>query len=350
MSAGFGIALTALLLLLNAFFVAAEFALVSARRAAIEPAAEQGSRRAAVTLRAMEQVSLMMAGAQLGITLCSVALGAVSEPVIAHLLEPPFASLGIPDGLVHPAAFVIALALVTVLHVVLGEMVPKNVALADPEGSAQWLAPVLSFTVRVVRPVIWVLNELANLTLRAVRVQPRHEVASAFTRDEVALLVDESRRGGLLDPDAHRRLGGALAFESATAAALTVPFARAHLLTGIPTVDDVEALAGRTGVTRFPLRDLAADGTDGTVRGYVHVKDTLSIPAQRRGQPLPPECVRPLPEVAADAALEQVVEVMRAQHAHMASVRSAQPGGAGALVGIITLDDILASLVRPASA
>ena len=96
MNAGFGIALTALLLLLNAFFVAAEFALVSARRAAIEPAAEQGSRRAAVTLRAMEQVSLMMAGAQLGITLCSVALGAVSEPVIAHLLEPPFASLGMP--------------------------------------------------------------------------------------------------------------------------------------------------------------------------------------------------------------------------------------------------------------
>ncbi len=344
MSPGVGIAFTVLLLLLNAFFVAAEFALVSARRATIEPAAEQGSRRAAVTLRAMEQVSLMMAGAQLGITLCSVALGAVSEPVIAHLLEPPFAALGLPDGLVHPAAFVIALAVVTVLHVVLGEMVPKNVALADPEGSAQWLAPALSFAVRVVRPVIWVLNELANLTLRAVRVQPRDEVASAFTRDEVALLVDESRRGGLLGPDAHRRLGGALAFESATAAALTVPLSRAHVLTGAPSADDVEALAARTGVTRFPLRDGEA------VHGYVHVKDTLAIPADRRGAPLPPACVRPLPEVAADAALEQVVETMRAKHAHMAAVHSGGPGGAGAPVGIITLDDILASLVRPASA
>jgi CBS domain containing-hemolysin-like protein len=344
MSAGVGMTLTVLLLLLNAFFVAAEFALVSARRAAIEPVAEQGSRRAAVTLRAMEQVSLMMAGAQLGITLCSVALGAVSEPVIAHLLEPPFAALGVPDGLVHPIAFVIALGLVTVLHVVLGEMVPKNVALADPEGSAQRLAPALSFTVRVVRPVIWVLNELANLTLRAVRVQPRHEVASAFTRDEVALLVDESRRGGLLDPDAHRRLGGALAFETVTAAALTVPLSRAHVLTGVPNADDVEALAGRTGVTRFPLRDGAA------VHGYVHVKDTLAIPAQRRAEPLPPACVRPLPEVAANASLDEVVEVMRTKHAHMAAVRSDAGGGAGPPVGIITLDDILASLVRPAPA
>jgi CBS domain containing-hemolysin-like protein len=341
MSPGLGIAVTALLLLLNAFFVAAEFALVSARRASVEPAAEQGSRRAVITLRAMEQVSLMMAGAQLGITLCSVALGAVSEPVIAHLLEPPFDALGLPAGLTHPAAFVVALALVTVLHVVLGEMVPKNVALADPEGSAQWLAPVLAVTVQVVRPLIWVLNEIANLVLRLFRVQPRDEVASAFTRDEVALLVDESRRGGLLAAEAHRRLGGALAFETATAGVLTLPLSRAHVLPGAPTADDVEALAARTGVTRFPVQD----GTvDGGVRGYVHLKDTLGLAPDRRSAPLPASCIRRLPDVAVDASLGEVVEVMRTGHAHMARVARD-----GATLGIITLDDILASLVQPAA-
>jgi CBS domain containing-hemolysin-like protein len=334
-SAGVGITVTVLLLLLNAFFVAAEFALVSARRASIEPAAEQGSRRAAITLRAMEQVSLMMAGAQLGITLCSVALGAVSEPVIAHLLEPPFDALGLPAGLTHPAAFVVALALVTVLHVVLGEMVPKNVALSDPEGSAQWLTPVLAFTVRVVRPLIWLLNEVANLVLRVFRVQPRDEVASAFTRDEVALLVDESRRGGLLAAEAHRRLGGALAFEIATAGALTLPLSRAHVLAGAPSADDVEALAARTGVTRFPVQDGSG------VRGYVHLKDTLGTASDRRAMPLPPSCIRRLPDVEAEASLGEVVEVMRSGHAHMARVARD-----GTTLGIITLDDILASLVR----
>lgn len=336
MSPGLGIAVTVLLLLLNAFFVAAEFALVCARRASIEPAAERGSRRAAITLAAMQRVSLMMAGAQLGITLCSVALGAVSEPAIAHLLEPPFDAAGLPAGLTRPAAFIIALALVTVLHVVLGEMVPKNVALADPDGAAQWLAPVLAVTVRAVRPVIWVLNEIANLVLRAMRVQPRHEVASAFTRDEVALFVDESRRGGLLAAAEHRRLGGALAFASATAGTLMLPLSRAHVLSAPPTADAVESLAARTGVTRFPVRAGAQ------LRGYVHLKDTLGVSPNDRSRPLPDSCIRPLPEVPADAPLAEVLEIMRADHAHIARIVSD-----GAVAGIITLDDILLSLVPP---
>ena len=136
---GVGILLTAVLLAANAFFVGAEFALVSARRSVIEPRADAGSRRARTTLRAMENISLMMAGAQLGITVCSLALGALSEPAIAHLVEPGFESLGVPEAAVHPVAFVLALGLVTVLHVVLGEMVPKNIALAGPERSALWL-------------------------------------------------------------------------------------------------------------------------------------------------------------------------------------------------------------------
>ena len=133
MSTATGLALTLLLLLLNAFFVGAEFSLISARRSVIEPKALDGKWSAKVTITAMEHVSLMLAGAQMGITVCSLALGAISEPAIAHLLAAPFEALSVPSSLVHPISFVIALALVTYLHVVFGEMVPKNIALAEAD-------------------------------------------------------------------------------------------------------------------------------------------------------------------------------------------------------------------------
>jgi len=206
MSDGLALALTAGLLLLNGLFAAAEFALVAARRTAIEPRAEAGSRRAAATLRAMEQVSLMMAGAQLGVTVCSLGLGALSEPAIAHLLEPAFRTAGVPDAAGHAVAFALALALVTMLHVVIGEMVPKNATLAGPDRAAMWLGPPLALIVRALKPLLWLLNKSANLMLRAVRIEPRDEVASAFTRDEVAGLIAQSRREGLLDQSRHERL------------------------------------------------------------------------------------------------------------------------------------------------
>ncbi|MBF6621351.1 MAG: DUF21 domain-containing protein, partial [Patulibacter sp.] len=177
------------LLGLNAFFVGAEFALISARRSEIEPRAEEGSRAAKITLGAMEHVSLMMAGAQLGITICSVGLGYIAEPALAHLIEPLFEAIGIPSSLLHPVAFVIALSIVVYLHVVLGEMVPKNIALAGPERSALMLGPPLVMVVRILRPAIAGLNWVANVVLRGVGVEPKDEVTSAFTRDEVAGLL-----------------------------------------------------------------------------------------------------------------------------------------------------------------
>lgn len=340
MSTGVGLAVTVVLLLLNGFFVGAEFALVSARRAGIEPRAEAGSRAAMTTLRAMENVSLMMAGAQLGITLCSVALGAVSEPVIAHALEPGFDLIRLPTSVLHPAAFVVALLLITVLHVVIGEMVPKNMALARPENAALRLAPILVALVRIARPLIALLNLLANGVLRAVRVQPRNEVVSAFTRDEVAAMVDESHRGGLLGRADRDLLDGALAFDAATVAALTLPMPRIHTLGAAATPDDVEALAARTGVTRFPVH------SSYRMTHYVHVKDTLRIPAGDRRRPVPVRCLRALPDVAATASLATAIEVMRTQRAHLARVVD----DAGATRGVITLDDILASLVHHSGA
>lgn len=339
MNTGLAIGATAVLLLLNGFFVAAEFALVSARRAGIEPYADAGSRRAVTTLRAMERVSVMLAGAQLGITLCSLALGALSEPAIAHLLRGLFADVGVTGAAVEPVAFVLALVLITVLHVVLGEMVPKNIALAAPERSSLWLSPILAAMIRIARPVIWLLNGTANLTLRALRVKPQDEVTSAFTRDEVADMIEQSHRGGLMPGDERALLGGALAFDRATAADLTLPLERVYTLGVSPTPAQVEALAARTGVTRFPLRD-----GDNLV-GYVHLKDTLVLGSSEHGRALPPSSVRALPTVAAGASLAAAIDAMRTAHAHLAAV----VGEAG-LLGVITLDDILSSLVGPGAA
>ena len=151
-----------LLLAFNAFFVGAEFALVSARRSQIEPLAQQGSRMARTTLTAMENVSLMMAGAQLGITICSVGLGAVGEPAVAHLIEPLFERAGVSEAFLHPVAFVVALAVVVFLHVVLGEMVPKNIAIAGPDRAALVLGPPMLGVVTLLRPLIVSLNAIAN--------------------------------------------------------------------------------------------------------------------------------------------------------------------------------------------
>ncbi|MGA7396820.1 MAG: CNNM domain-containing protein, partial [Solirubrobacterales bacterium] len=223
MSPAIALLVSLLLLMANAFFVGAEFALISARRSVIEPRAEEGSRLAKIAIGAMENVTLMMAGAQLGITLCTLGLGALAEPAIAHSLEEPFHSIGMPDVLLHPVSLVIALLIVGSLHVILGEMVPKNIALAGPDRSAMILAPPLTVIVRVLYPAIGLLNWIANIVLRMIGIEPKNEVASTFTRDEVAGLVEESRREGFLDAHESHLLAGALEFEERDARSVLLP-------------------------------------------------------------------------------------------------------------------------------
>src|SRR5699024_5488261 len=266
MSTATGLALTLLLLLLNAFFVGAEFALISARRSVIEPKALEGRWAAKITIAAMEQVSLMMAGAQMGITVCSLALGAISEPAIAHLIAGPLELLGVPGALTHPIAFAIALSLVTYLHVVFGEMVPKNIALAGPDRMALALSPVLMGIVTVLRPVLWLLNATGNLVLRLLGITPKAEVTSAFSRNEVAAMVSESREGGLLEDNDEALLLGALRFEVRSVANLVIGLDEVSTLPEGVTAAQAEAAAVE-GYSRFPVR-----AADSRLIGYVHIK------------------------------------------------------------------------------
>lgn len=336
MSDGVAILVALGLLMANAFFVGAEFALISARRTMIEPRVAAGSRRARTTLDAMENVSLMMAGAQLGITICSLGLGAVGEPAVAHLVEPWFERAGLPDPLLHPLAFGIALTIVVFLHVVIGEMVPKNIALAGPERSALALAPPLVLVVKVLRPFISMLNAVANVTLRAVGVEPRDEVTSAFTRDEVAGLVAQSRREGLLDDEELTLLSGALTFDERVATSVLLA---ADRLVTVPLGScpvDVEVVAARTGYSRFPVAD-----REGALVGYLHLKDVLETDDVARQRPVGRAAVRPLPQVKGQDTLRSVLTTMQASGAHLAQV----VGDTGAVVGVVALEDVLEELV-----
>jgi CBS domain containing-hemolysin-like protein len=330
------LAVALVLLAGNAFFVGAEFALISARRTQVEPRALAGSRAARTTLRAMENVSLMMAGAQLGITMCSLGLGAVGEPAVAHLLEPVFEAAGVPEALLSPIAFAIALAVVVSLHMVLGEMVPKNIAIAGPERAAIALGPVLYATVTVLKPVIWALNWVSNHVLKLLKVTPQDEVASAFTADEVSAFVAESRREGLLDDEEHDLLAGALSFDERQVGSVVMPLDDLVTVGTETTVDEVEALCARTGYSRFPVVD------GGAVTAYVHLKDLLGTPNAERGDPVPPDRRRPLVSVETGQTLRSALSAMQSQGAHLA--RAVDPGEGG-LAGLVALEDLVEELV-----
>jgi len=341
----FGIALTFVLLGLNALFVGAEFALISARRTQIEPRAAEGSSPARLTLRAMEQVSLVMAAAQLGITICTLLLGAISEPVIAHLMEPVFELVRMPDVLVHPVAFVLATALIVYAHVVFGEMVPKNIALAASERSALFLGPFMLGVVFVLKPFVVLLNAMANAMLRLIRIEPQDEVTSSFTHDEVAGMVEESRREGLLDADEYDLLSGALYFYAGTIERVLLPLDDLVSIEMGAASGEVEAACARTGYSRFPVRQQGkpedGPGNDAELIGYLHVKDVLSTTPEQLRQPVQAKWVRSLATVRAGTSLYDALRAMQVRDSHIARVADDE----GRVLGIIMLEDVLEELV-----
>ncbi len=330
------VALAVLLLVLNAFFVGAEFALISARRTQIEPRVAAGSRAARTTLRAMENVSLVMAGAQLGITACSLGLGAVGEPAVAHLIEPGLHALHVPDELLHPIAFVIALSIVVYLHVVLGEMVPKNIALAGPERAALILGPPMMLVVTILKPVVVTLNAVANGILKVVRVEPKDEISSTFTRDEVAAMVDESRHEGLLGGDEYDRLAGALGFTERTVDSVLLPLDDVLSIRRGSSVSEVERLCAETGYSRFPVA-----GEAGDLIGYLHIKDVLEVDPEALDRPIDDKWLRPLASVRRTDRLHDALASLKRRGSHMGRVVADD----GAVLGLVTLEDVLEELV-----
>jgi CBS domain containing-hemolysin-like protein len=319
-----------LLLLANAFFVGAEFALISARRDRLETMARAGTSAASAVLKAGADLSRMLAAAQLGITICSLLLGRLGEPAVAHLIERPFAWFGLPDEVLEPVALTISLVVVVVAHMVIGEMVPKNIAIAGPERTAIWLVPpFLAFTT-VMSPVISLFKITAAGVLRLMGVQPRDELETAITSDQLADLIAESRREGLLDDDGSRRLTRTLSSAGNTVADVLVTPVELVSLPQRPVVDDVARAVADTGFSRFPVR------AESGFSGYLHVKDILDI-ADDPGAEVPSLRIRRLPQVRVTDRLDVALAVLRRAGAHLG--RAVDAGGATA--GLVTLEDLI---------
>ncbi|GAA3602595.1 hemolysin family protein [Agrococcus terreus] len=330
-----GIMWLVILLIANAFFVGAEFAVISARRSQIEPLADRGNRAAKLALYAMEHVSLMLAMCQLGITICSLLILNVSEPAIHHLLEGPLSWTGLSEEVVSVTAFVIALLLVTYLHVVLGEMVPKNAAFSVPDRAVLLLAPPLVLISRVFRPIIWVMNAIANGILRLFRVDPVDEAASAFTIDEVETIVETSKREGVLfDPTG--AISRTFEFTERRVKDVALPLDEIVTLPQGATTADVEAAVRERGFSRYVITDEA-----GAPTGYVHVKDVLGAEDDEVDEPVPGKRIRQLASIYQDAEVEDALALMRSTGAHVARSFDEQ----GETTGLLFLEDIIEELV-----
>ncbi|MEU4494069.1 hemolysin family protein [Streptomyces sp. NBC_00210] len=323
-----------LTLVVNAFFVGAEFALISVRRSQIEPEAEAGNRQARSVLWGLEHVSALLAAAQLGITLCTLVLGIVAEPAIAHLLEPVFNAVGVPHGLIHPISFVIALAVATYLHMLLGEMVPKNISLAEPTRTALLLGPPLVALARGLRPVIFTVNALANGLLKLLRVEAKGEVAATFSDDELARMVRDADNAGLLDGRSAERLRDALELGRRPVRDVVMPVERVVYARTETTPAQLELLAAESGFSRFPVVDSGR-----RILGYLHVKDALD--ATGRDLPFPVTALRPIARVRAETPLDDVLTAMRRSRTHLAAVLDED----GTPVGLVTMEDVLRELV-----
>ncbi|GHE35872.1 hemolysin family protein [Streptomyces capitiformicae] len=320
-------------LVVNAFFVGAEFALISVRRSQIEPYADQGDRRARSVLWGLEHVSALMAAAQLGITLCTLVLGVVAEPAIEHLLEPVFHAAGVPEGAGHAVSFVIALTLATYLHMLLGEMVPKNIALAEPVRSALLLGPPLVTLSRALRPVIFTINAFANALLKLLRIETRDEVTATFSDTELAHLVRDSSEAGLIDDRAQERLHDALELGRRPVRDVVLPLERVVYARVGVTPEELERLSAESGFSRFPVVD---EGR--RIVGYLHVKDALD--AAPRDVPFPVRDMRSIARVRETTPLDDVLTAMRRSRTHLAAVQGAD----GRLAGIVTMEDVLREL------
>lgn len=326
------------LLVVNGFFVAVEFGLVGSRRTKIEPLAAAGDKRARTALAAMSDLNVQLAGAQLGITMASLGIGFVAEPAltegIASLVE---GRIDLPAGVIHTISLVLALSIVVFLHMVIGEMVPKNATLADPERALLLTAPPARLYLKVFGPLVWVLNRTSNLGIRLLGVEPREEFTSAHTAEELAVMLAESREEGLIQDFAHDLMTGVLDFGGRTAESVMVPRVDVTAVARGTSVADVEQAVIDSGHSRL----LVTDGDLDHVLGFVHAKDLLALPEGVDDRPLPVRLVRRMLVVPCDRPLEQLLLSMRHERVHLALVRAAD----GTTAGVVTLEDLLEELV-----
>ena len=318
-------------------FVASEFALVNLDRADLEARRDAGESRLSLTIDALRITSTHLSSAQLGITLTTLLTGYTMEPAISNLLRPVFESWGLPEAITVTVAAVIGVGFATVLSMILGELVPKNFALAIPRQTAKLVMPFQVAFTAVFKPAIVVLNGSANGVLRAMGVEPKEELSGARSAEELSSLVKRSASAGMLEKDTASLLDRSLTFARLSAADVMTPRPSVHALAAGDPTDDVVQLARRTGHSRFPVYGESMDD----IVGVVHLKAAIGVPREKRGEvPVAALATEPL-RVPETVHLDALVSELRSRGYQMAIVVDEYGGTAG----IVTLEDLVEEIV-----
>jgi CBS domain containing-hemolysin-like protein len=326
-----------LLTALTGFFVAAEFSLTTVDRSQAEEAARSGDRRAAGVVQALRGLSTELSAAQLGITVTTLIVGFLAEPALGGLLEPVLAALGLPDGATAPIAVALGVALATFLQMILGELGPKNLAIARPLPTAAFVSPGLRAFTRTTGPVVHALQALANGIVRRLGIEPREELDQTRDAEGLAAVARRSAEEGDLSPVAARLLSRSLGLREKFATDVMTPRTRLWTLSSVATAADVIDAAIRSGWSRFPVHGADLD----EVTGVVHVKHAVAVPEEERLWRTAGELAEPVLAVPSSLHLDPLLDLLREQGLQLALVVDEW----GATHGIVTLEDIVEELV-----
>ncbi len=328
------------LIVLNGIYVAYEFAVLAAKRSSFE--GETRDRRTSVAARAsLSDVSMQLAGAQLGITIASLALGRISEPALEVIIENILGTSVSPE-VAKVIGVTISLSIFTVLHLIFGEMVPKNIALVAPDATLRWLVVPYRMYLFLFRPLVTLLNGLANLASRAVGIQPRDELGSVHTASELADIVAHSTEGGAIDADDAELLRGVLEFAQRPVSDVATPLPDYPSVFLGATVGQVEREVEASGQGRI----LVMDPSRGPAPvGYIHARDLLQMDPASRFAPVPSDYVRNMAVVRGGRPLVEVLLRLRSLKRHLAVVETAD-----GLIGVVSQEEIARAIIQPSEA
>ncbi|HEU0103740.1 MAG TPA: hemolysin family protein [Mycobacteriales bacterium] len=326
-----------LLTLGTALYVAAEFSLVAVERSQLESQARDGDAGARRVLAAVRTLSFQLSGAQLGITLTTLVVGFIAEPALSVLIRPALEAVGLPDGAATPVSYTLALITATVLQMVVGELIPKNLAIARPMQVARAIATPHRISTMVLRPLIAVSNGAANRIVRMLGIEPQEELRSARSAEELGSLVRTSQEQGALSPQTASMLARSLAFGDRTAGDVMTSRTQIVSLPGASTIAQLLTLAQSSGHSRFPIEGESIDD----VVGVVHVKQALAVPREERRRTRVGTVMGPVPRVPEPVHLDRLLVTLREPGLQMAVVVDEYGGTAG----IVTLEDLVEELV-----
>lgn len=326
------------LVLLNGFFVAAEFALVKVRSTRLQELVGNGNKRAQYALRVTHKLDAYLSATQLGITLASLGLGWVGEPAISNLIvEPIMTAAGLDAGsaVSHTISFAAAFAIITFLHIVLGELAPKSLAIQKSEDTSLWLSMPLMLFYKLFMPAIWLLNGTANRLLRLVGIEPASEHEAAHTEQEIRILMNQSAKSGHIDKDEMTLFDNIFEFSDRIAREIMLPRTDMEVLfTDVPFAENLK-IVHATKHTRYPV---AMEDKDRII-GFVHITDLLtSDPDEVRTLE---DFMRPILTVPESMELSHVLKLMQKRHSQIAVVIDEYGGTAG----LLTAEDILEEIV-----